>query len=79
MQRDLHCNPMKLVVSGKVLFVPGGRKWDSLRDGVSRGWRGISHSVLLRMDVILSSRSLDCLFLAAKESMCLPHGTNCSN
>lgn len=32
MQRDLHCNPMKVVVSGKVLFVPGGRKWDSLRD-----------------------------------------------
>lgn len=32
MQRDLHCNPMKVVVSGKVLFVPGGRKWGSLRD-----------------------------------------------
>ena len=32
MLRDLHCNPMKVVVSGKVLFVPGGRKWDSLRD-----------------------------------------------
>lgn len=32
MQTDLHCNPMKVAVSGKVLFVPGGRKWDSFRD-----------------------------------------------
>lgn len=61
MQKRSECNPMKVVVSGKVLFVPGGREWDSLRDGVSRGWRGISHSVLFRADVILSSPSLGCL------------------
>lgn len=71
-QRDLHCNPMKLVVSGKVLFVPGGRKWDSLRDGVSRGWRGISHSVLLRTDVILSSPSLGCLSWQPKKACAYP-------
>lgn len=61
MQRDLHCNPIKVLVSGKVLFVPGGRIWDSLRDGVSRGRKGISYSVPFRTDVILSSSSLDCL------------------
>lgn len=72
MHRDLHCNPMKVVVSRKVLFVPGRRKWDSLRDRVSRGWRGISHSLPFRADVILSSPSLGCLSLAAKESMCSP-------
>lgn len=72
MQGDLHCNPMKLVVSGKVLFVPGGRKWDSLRDEVSRGWRGISHSVLLRTDVILSSPSLGCLSWQPKKACAYP-------
>lgn len=72
MQRDLHCNPMKVVVSGKVLFVPGGRKWDSLRDGVSRGWRGISHSVLFRTDVILSSPRLGCLSWQPKKACAHP-------
>lgn len=71
-RRDLHCNPMKVVVSGKALFVPGGRKWDSLRDGVSRGWRGISHSVLFRTDVILSSPSLGCLSWQPKKACAHP-------
>ena len=31
MQRDLLCNPMKVVVSGKVLFVPGGREMGQLK------------------------------------------------
>lgn len=72
MQEDLQCNPMKLVVSGKVLFVPGGRKWDSLRDRVSRGWRGISNSVLLRTAVILSSPSLGCLSWQPKKACAYP-------
>lgn len=72
MQRDLHCNPMKVVVSGKVLFVPGGRKWNSLRDRVSRGWSGISHSVLFRTDVILSSPSLGCLSWQPKKACAHP-------
>lgn len=72
MQRDLLCNPTKVVVSGKVLFVPGGRKWDSLRDWVSRGWRGISHSVPFRTDVILSSPSLGCLSWQPKKACAHP-------
>lgn len=72
MQRDLHCNPIKVVVSGKVLFVPGGRIWGSLRDGVSRGWKGISHSVPFRTDVILSSSSLDCLSWQPKKECAHP-------
>lgn len=72
MRRDLHCNPMKVVVSGKVLFVPGWRKWDSLRDWVSRGWRGISHSLPFRADVILSSPCLGCLSWQPKKACAHP-------
>jgi len=68
----------KLLFVGKCYLFLEGENGGSLREWVSRGWRGISHSVLFRMDVILSSPSLGCLFLAAKESMCSPHGTNCS-
>jgi len=63
---------MKVVVSGEVLFVPGGRKWDSLRDGVSRGWKGISLSVPFRTDVILSSPSLGCLSWQPKKACAHP-------
>lgn len=70
--RDLHCNPVKVVVSGKVLFVPGGRKWSSLRDWVSRGWRGISHSVPFRTDVSLSSPSSGCLSWQPKKACAHP-------
>lgn len=72
MQRDGHCNPMKVVVSEKMLFSRGGRKWDSLRDGVTRAGRGISHSVLFRMDVILSSPSLGCLSWQPKKACAHP-------
>lgn len=72
MKKDLHCNPMKLVVSGNNLFVPGGRKWDSLRDGVSKGWRGISHCVLLRKDMILSSPSLGWLSWQPQKARAYP-------
>lgn len=72
MKKDLHCNPLKLVVSGNKLFVPGGRKWDSLRDGVSKGWRGISRCVLLRKDMILSSPSLGRLSWQPKKARAYP-------
>ena len=49
-----------------------GEKWDSLRDWVSRGWGGISHSVPFRTDVILSCPLPGLPSLAAKESMCSP-------
>lgn len=75
-KKDLHCNPFKLVVSGNKLFVPGGRKWDSLRDAVSKGWRGISHCVLLRKDMILSSPSLGWLSWQPEKAPRLPHRTD---
>lgn len=79
MRRDLHCNPMKVAVSGEVLFVPVGRKGDSFRDWVSRGRRGISHSVPFRTDVILSSPSLGCLSWQWKKACVRPVvPTNCS-
>lgn len=71
-KKDLHCNPFKLVVSGNKLFVPGGRKWDSLRDAVSKGWRGISHCVLLRKDMILSSPSLGWLSWQPEKARAYP-------
>lgn len=40
MQRDLLCNPMKSVVSGKVLFVPGGREMGQLKGQSIQGLEG---------------------------------------
>ena len=69
---DLHCNPVQVAVSGKVLFVPGGGKQTSFRDLVSWGCWGIRHSVLFRTDVILSSSSLGCLSWQLKKACSKP-------